>query len=204
MHSITVGIREGRVVLYVREAKLAVAFSWRAALDVARATMWKARGLLAADPDRVATVRIRRTTSEVSGQPDEILVEEIVSGRLLFVAPLAAAHAVGEALIATARELETAEKAASVVYDQAILQRLGMRFGVTSDPAMQAEAMKEAHWNTGLRRYLPRGVRSQEIVGVPTLSKQQPTATAIATGRSGQAGLVAVAVAVPVERNPNG
>jgi len=186
MQGMTIGIREGRVVLYNREAKLAVAFSWRAALDVARAMMWKARGLLVADPDRVATVRVRRiehSAERVASESErhapcampfargEILLEEAGTGRLLLIAPLSAAHAVGEALIAKARELETVEKAASVIYDQAILQRLGMRFGVTSDPVLQAEAMKEAHWNSGLRRYLPGGVRSQEVVGVPTLIK---------------------------------
>jgi hypothetical protein len=163
MGGATVGIRDGRVVLFNPGPRLAVAFSWRAAVDVAHAMMWKARGLLAPDPEKVAAVRVRR-------EANDILIEEVGRAhRLVFIAPLAAAHTVGEALIAQARLLEEQEKAEQVVFDQAILNRIGKRLGLLTDRRLAERAMHEAHWNSRLRRYLPGGVRSQEVVGKPTL-----------------------------------
>jgi hypothetical protein len=44
-----------------------------------------------------------------------------------------------------------------------------MPFGLTDNPVAQAEVAKEAAWNRELRRALPGGVRSSEVVGTPTV-----------------------------------
>lgn len=152
-------------MLFNPQAKLAVAFSWRAAVDVGHSMAYKARGVIAADPEKVASVRIRRVA-------DQVMLEDAVRGRLLVVLPLAAAIEIGHGLIGQARRLETVEKHEQVVFDQALLQRRGSPFGVTSDPQLQEMAMQEAHWNSRLRRALPGGVRSEEAVGVPTIRRQ--------------------------------
>lgn len=168
MDSMVMGIRSGRVVLYNPQSRVALAFSWRAAVDVAHAMMYKARGLhLRPDMEKVAAVRVRRDDGN-------IIVEDAARGAIVLSAPLSAAMAIGEALISKARELETVEQADSIIFDQAILQRMGAGFGLAHRPDMQREAMKEAHWNSQLRRYLPGGVRSQEIVPAPQVIKHSP------------------------------
>jgi hypothetical protein len=167
MDSLTVGIRDGRVVLFNPGARLALAFSWRAAVDVGHAMAYKARGVIAADPEKVASVRVRREAGQV-------MLEDAVRGSLLVVLPLPAAIEIGYALIGQARRLETVEKHEAIVFDQALLARRGMPFGVTSNPRLQELAMQEAHWNSRLRRALPGGVRSEEAVGTPTIRRQVP------------------------------
>ena len=71
------------------------------------------------------------------------------------------------AMKSQARRLEELEAFEGVVFDQAILQRTGMPFGLTSNPKLQAEAGKEAAWNSELRRYIPGGRLRQRQVGTP-------------------------------------
>lgn len=166
MDSMTVGIREGRVILFNPQARTALAFSWRAAVDVAHVMMWKARGILLPNPEKVAAVRVRRIE-------ESILVEDAAKGTIVFVAPKAAAHSIGEAMIAQARRLEEIEKQDQVVFDQALLNRKGIPLGLAVHPRLRERAMQEAHWNSQLRRYLPGGVRSEETVGTPTVRKHR-------------------------------
>lgn len=168
MNRITIGTRDNRVIVFNPDARLALGFSWRAAVEIAHAIMWKARGVEAPDSHEVAAVRVRR-------DDESIIVDQPMTGRVFGVWPLAAAHAIGEAMLAKARELETKERADQIAYDQAILFRSGKPFGLTSDPALQDEAGKLAAWDSSLRRYLPGGIRgipgvhSQEQFGAPKL-----------------------------------
>jgi hypothetical protein len=157
----TIGIRDKRVVLFNREARLALAFSWRAAIEVAHAMMWKARGIEAPDSHEVAAVRVRRD--------EESIVLEALTGTLFAIWPLSYAYSIGEILLAKAHDLETHEKAQQIAFDQAILFRRGMKFGVTSDPHLQRKAGQLAAWSSRLRRYLPGGLPSQEQFGVPAV-----------------------------------
>lgn len=68
-----------------------------------------------------------------------------------------------------ARMAEERDAVESVIYDHALLTRSGAPFGLSDNPAVQSEVGKEAAWNRELRRALPGGVRSAEVVGTPTL-----------------------------------
>lgn len=160
--STTVGVRDGRVIVFNREARLVLAFSWRAAVEIAHALMWKARGIEPPDSHEVAAVRVRR-------DGDSIVLDQAMTGKVFAVWPLPYAHTIGELMIAKARDLETRERAEQIAYDQAILFRRGMGFGITSDPHLQDEAGKLAAWDSGLRRYLPHGIQGKEQFGAPRL-----------------------------------
>ena len=74
-----------------------------------------------------------------------------------------------EALRTQAKRAEEWEKASQIAADQAVLLRAGIPIGLTSHPVIQAEAAKIAAWDRDLRRYLPGGVRSQSVVGAPSI-----------------------------------
>ena len=171
MPTTTIGIRDDRVVLFNREARLALAFSWRAAIEVAHSILWKVRGIEAPDSHEVAAIRVRR-------DEDSIVLEQATLGQIFAIWPLRYAHAIGEILIAKARDLETREQAEQVVFDQAILFRRGLKFGVTSDPNLQHVAGQLAAWDSRLRRYLPGGLPSQEQFGVPAIVHGRSAITA--------------------------
>jgi hypothetical protein len=83
----------------------------------------------------------------------------------------AEALALWEGLGRAARQAEERDAIEQVIYDQALLTRIGAGFGLTNDPALLAAAGNEAAWNRELRRALPGGVRSGEAVGTPTLTR---------------------------------
>lgn len=92
--------------------------------------------------------------------------------------PHEAAVAVGQQLLAAGRRAEKIAKAERVVADQALVLRLGLPFGLTSDPVLQAEAMQVAQYDRDLRRYLPGGIRSRGVVGTPVLIRHAPKGAA--------------------------
>lgn len=162
MESVTVGTRDGRVVLYNPLTRTALSLSWRAADEVAHAMMWRARGVREADAEVVCRLRVWREAGIVFLQREE-------TGQLLFMAPCAAAHRIGEALLAQARHLDTLEHAERIAWEQGLLYRAGMGLPLAPTPELAAEGMRQAHWDTTLRRALPGGVRSTEIVGRPLI-----------------------------------
>lgn len=91
--------------------------------------------------------------------------------------PYGAALAIAKALREKGQLAEEHARAISgeLITDQAILQRAGMPFGLTSHPKIQAEAMKEAVSNRDLRRYMPGGIKSQRMIGTPTVIPSPPT-----------------------------
>jgi hypothetical protein len=159
LESVTVGVRDGRVWLVNNVIKKAIGFSWRAALACGQSLCYKARGARGPEREEFSSVFVRR-------DDDRILLAEI-SGQTFMVAPLEGAARLGAAMIYLAHELEEKENAQAVAFDQAILQRSGARFGLTSDPKIQAEAGKEAAWNSDLRRYIPPTKLRQQQVGRP-------------------------------------
>ena len=86
-----------------------------------------------------------------------------------------AAKDIARALMAASKAAEEYENAQSgtLIRDQAILTRLGARFGLTSNPAIQKEAMNAALYDRDLRRFLPGGIKSQEHVGVPAVIRHK-------------------------------
>lgn len=81
------------------------------------------------------------------------------------------------ALLQKGRELEAALKVHETIADGAVLFRAGVPIGLTNDPAVQKEIVKEAINNRTLRRSNLRGVKSKAIVGVPTVRQLAPDAS---------------------------
>lgn len=103
---------------------------------------------------------------------DRVLL--IQNGRLVLDLPWQAALDVGRGICAKARLSEEHAKADSVITDQAILIRAGFPLGLTRQPHMIREAIKTANNDRKLRRYIPNGIRSQAVVGNPTLIQKGP------------------------------
>lgn len=94
----------------------------------------------------------------------------LMRGSTTLSMPWEVALALGQALIAKAREAEATTKVQDIIQDQSILTRLGVPFGLSNDPRVQAEAKKEAQWGSWFRRMIPlKGIRSREAVGTPTI-----------------------------------
>lgn len=101
-----------------------------------------------------------------------------VDGELVCDVPWKGALEISRALRIKAKEAEALAKANKIIMDQALLTRAGFPIGLTSNPDMKKEAMKEAAWNRDLRRYIPLSkagnIASGESVGEPTLIKHLP------------------------------
>lgn len=112
-------------------------------------------------------------TLEVRTDNDRVVLLE--EGKAILNIPWEMASNLGRMLIAKSKIAEEQAKALDIIKDQAIIQRAGFKFGLTNDPDIQDEAMKEAQYNRKLRRAMPGGVKSKGKVGTPTLIKKQPT-----------------------------
>lgn len=117
----------------------------------------------------ILTPQVKSITVRQEG--DRVLL--IQNGQTVFNVPYDAALAIAKALRIKAKQAEEIARAEAIIYDQAILTRIGMPFGLTSHPYLQKEAMKEAAWNSNLRRYIPPskagGIASQAVFGTPTI-----------------------------------
>lgn len=111
---------------------------------------------------------------EIRIRQDGTHVLLIVGGKLVADLPWDAALDVAQAIKHQARRAEELAKAVGVAFDQAILIRSGAPFGLTSHPAIQAEAAKLAAWDSSLRRYMSKGIRSEEQFGMPGIKQYPP------------------------------
>jgi len=106
----------------------------------------------------------------------------IKDGRALLDLPWQAALDLSKALHAQGKRAEEIDRAKAIIADQAIITRLGLRFGITSHPLLLREAGKDAAWDSKLRRYIPAakamGIASQTIVGAPQLIQYPPVPAA--------------------------
>jgi len=100
-----------------------------------------------------------------------IILEE---GKVVLDVPWNMALSIGRSLIKQAKIVEEHENANQIIKDQALLQRVGFPIGLTNNPAIQKESMKEAVNSRELRRALPGGIKSQSAVGTPTVIKKPP------------------------------
>lgn len=98
----------------------------------------------------------------------------IKNDRLVASLPWDAAVEIGRNLMAVGHKAEEWAKAESIVHDHAILARVGVPLGLTSHPTLLREVRKEAAHNRDLRRYLPGGVKSEELVLAPALIQHAP------------------------------
>jgi len=101
------------------------------------------------------------------------------NGTLLFSLPWQAAIDLSRALYAKAKQAEEEARAAQIVYDQAILTRVGFPIGLSNRPDILQEAAKEAAWNSDLRRYIRGdraiGIANQTVFGTPTITAHTPS-----------------------------
>ena len=113
----------------------------------------------------MTTVRVRREDNNV---------QVIRDGKLVFDMPWDAALEFADAIKYQAHMIEEIVKREQVVFDQAILNRIGMPIGIINNRHLQAESMHEAQYNRDLRRFLPGGIKSKEAVGTPTVRLVKP------------------------------
>jgi len=102
-----------------------------------------------------------------------ILTDE--AGRSLII-PWNAALEVAKEMKAKALKIGEATHADKLINDQALLIRLSIPLGLSDNPDIKKEALKEAQWNSELRRYLPnvKGIPSGEVVGTPGIIMHPP------------------------------
>lgn len=101
-------------------------------------------------------------------------IKVISNGRLLLDIPYEAALEIGRALIGKGKEAEELANPHKIIMDQALLIRSGFPLGLTNNRDVMKESIKEAVNNRDLRRYLPGGVKSQAVVGTPSLIQKEP------------------------------
>jgi hypothetical protein len=92
----------------------------------------------------------------------------------IFSLPWDATLMVAKAMMIQARRIEEELKATQIAFDQGLLIRKGIPFGLTSNPRIFQDAVKEALYNPTLRKAMPFGIKSQEAVGAPALIKHKP------------------------------
>ena len=107
------------------------------------------------------------TQVRIRNEGTEVLV--IIDGALALQAPWNVAIDIARELIAKARAAEEIAKANDIIFDNAILARSGAPIGLSNNKDIIAETAKEAAWNTTLRRSNIGGLKSEGIVGAPTV-----------------------------------
>jgi len=116
------------------------------------------------------------STLQIRQEGQRVIV--ISNGKAILDLPWDAALAVAQAIRVKARLAEEQAKAEQIVFDQALLTRLGLPLGLTGNRAIQREAQKEAAWNSDLRRYIRHnrmgGMGSQTALGAPAIIRRDP------------------------------
>ena len=119
----------------------------------------------------VIVPKLRAISLKVDG--NRVIIIE--GGKIVLNLPWNMAGPIGKALVKNAKKAEENEKALQIIKDQALIQRVGFPVGLTNNPEMQKEAMKVAQHDKDLRRFLPGGIKSEGIVGTPTVIKKPPS-----------------------------
>lgn len=110
--------------------------------------------------------------SQVSIRHDNGDVVLVLNGDKGLKMPWEVADKIARGLKIKAREAEEYCKANRIIADNALLLRSGAPVGLSNHPKILEETVKEAVHNRELRRALPGGVKSECIVGTPTLTKR--------------------------------
>lgn len=101
-------------------------------------------------------------------------IKVISKGCLILDVPYEAALEIGRAIIGKAKEAEEFANPYKIIMDQAILFRTGFPLGLTNNRDIMSESIKTAMHDRDLRRFIPGGVRSKEVVGTPSLIQKEP------------------------------
>lgn len=96
----------------------------------------------------------------------------VYNSNLVTEMPWEAALEAGRALIQVGRLAEEHEKASCIITDGAILFRKGIPIGLTDNPKIQEEIVKEASWGRMLRRFIPGGIKSRVLLGKPKIIQE--------------------------------
>lgn len=98
----------------------------------------------------------------------------VLNGKRMCDMPPDIAKQVSQLLYQKATLADEYINANRIIMDQAIMQRAGVPFGLSSNRKIQDAARCEAQWNTSLRKSMPiRGVEPKGIVGAPSLRKSK-------------------------------
>lgn len=97
----------------------------------------------------------------------------LLDGRLIESMPWQAAVQASTALLIKGRKAEEHAKANQIIGDSALLIRAGIPLGLSNNPVIVSEAVKEANHNRDLRRYLPGGIQSTAVVGTPAVIQSE-------------------------------
>lgn len=103
---------------------------------------------------------------------DRVIVIE--DGRLLWDLPWQKAQDLARGIFKVSKLAEEHANANPIINDQALLIRAGIPFGLTNRRDMLREAVKVADTDRDLRRYLPGGIKSEEIFGTPNIIQLPP------------------------------
>ena len=84
---------------------------------------------------------------------------------------------VSNALREKAKKAEEFANAEQIIFDSALLIRNNIPLGLSDNPTIKKEAMREAYWNSDLRKYKPFGnIQSREAFGAPSIIQGPPPA----------------------------
>lgn len=169
-HNVNVGQRGDRVLLFLNGVLLFDA-GWRSAEELCRALSTQIRDaeVCEASPEQhsVGETKVGFDSSEFAFRTELGKIIWIGNGRFLFDTPVRVAQAIWTALVAKTRLAEEQAKAEQIAKDAALLIRTGAPFGLTDNAQIQDEAVKIARDDRDLRRFLPGGIKSTEILGTP-------------------------------------
>lgn len=168
--------QHGRVVLVLLAGELAAALTHEAARELGRLVRATAEAALLAPGVEVAPQSVRSGRFRVTVRSDGAeLIFVFEPARFLVRWPPAEFGKVFGALVAQAARAEEWEQADRVARDHAILFRAGAPVGLTDHPAIRAEALKFARDDRELRRFMPGGIRSTSMPGVPKIELDSRT-----------------------------
>ena len=102
-------------------------------------------------------------------------VQLIHNGRLVLEIPYEHGRDVANAIKSCALKAEEWINAERIAMDQAILTRAGFPIGLSNHPDIKNEAAKLAAWDRDIRRFMPGGVKSSEVLGTPAIIQSAPT-----------------------------
>lgn len=90
-----------------------------------------------------------------------------LDGKVVSV-PWQAALDISRAIHIKAKKAEEFDNVNKIIFDHALLTRVGSMIGLSNDPKIKEEVKKESVWNKMLRRYV-KGHKGRFVVGTPTL-----------------------------------
>lgn len=98
----------------------------------------------------------------------------INNGKTILDIPWQVASQFGRVLQGMANQAEQFDNIEKTIQDGAILHRAGMPFNLIQGGKAAKEIVKTAQHDRNLRRYMPNGIKSSEVFGVPQINQTGP------------------------------